>query len=408
MEKNFTRFSYSLYNLFRNMFEKREWVCMQRIEVSNLKDLLKMEKIKGNETLYVKVKSSFKNGNFSAIDMQNFSGNIYLSFENPYSFRKFQIQIYSKNNHVAFFEHITSNQVCLESNSVYFSYQLVPRVFKVQSEQEFWEAIKKGMPQEKIEISLQRDLIITKTIPKTAQNMTIFGNNHRVFCNKSNKVLPVIRDAEVVKVDQIVSIHQASDWKKLEKIHSGLIVASLENDISNFEMKSISLAKFTGSLLLLGNSHTLKNGVISSTGKNLGMISEIHPYANLYVSNLVIDHVLYQGSATHAGSILGSRGSYEECPFASFKGCISIQNCHIEATKFLEVEQVNPFVGNIDEFVDILYCTCSKVLQDATFLRTKCLNGYYVPVVPNRYDSSFSSPKIDIEESLKRVKKYKK
>lgn len=342
---------------------------MRTITIYNVKALENLNKISSREDVKIIITSAIQS--VEAVDLTDFKGNIYVSFENPSSF----IQCFTKGcretKRVLFFENVNDQTRILYPNDVTIKYTFCdgPFIHYLKNNITFQIFQNYVDRHESNQVVLASDLLLSD-IPSLDLSyfkgcIEIFGHFHTVYyINSENPQLLGInapkadikeKNIEYQKVDQIIKIYCIKDFDKLREITSGNIVVQIQNDIKNNAMKSVDLSNFVGTMKILGNGCVLENIAISSSNEGLGLISKIHPYANLYIENLELKHINVIATTRKIIGMVGFRKIFENHSFASPNGIICFKNCQANFDLFPNKITAEDFlIGIMDSGVKFL------------------------------------------------------
>ncbi|MCI8394665.1 MAG: hypothetical protein HFH86_04220 [Bacilli bacterium] len=343
---------------------------MKLIELKQEHDLQKLKNLKGKDYIFLKVYASFEPDFIEAIDLVNFSGTLDVSFENK-DLKPCFVYMESNSSRKWIFQNINKVDIIMPPKiKTNIKYTQLETEYHVKSEKDFQNIVLCRPVSDDLVIYLEQDLVLDRisweALAKYSGKIQIEGNRHKIYVSDENfkNILEhssniSLQGCQVILVDQVIRVFEYQDLLVLFSLKNGRVVINIENDLSRFEMASITLNQFLGSLIILGNDHTISNCIIKSNSYNAGLISSIHPTSNLEVSHLTFQHIQISSlrSVLYSGVILGQRVVKSNSTIKQkhfMPGRISFDNCHIIGAKIpVALKKSGTFVGLGDDAIDI-------------------------------------------------------
>ncbi len=300
---------------------------MRLIEITKWSEFhKKLQNIKGNEYIYVKILCQERKGKIEAVDLQRFKGTLEINFPNS-NFAYFLNVCYPAGCSVREFFY-NDDKTCIIMNYrgvLKFNYQELPKkIIAIFNEQQLLNEMDKM--EQNCSLVLANDLFLKKCVLKTSEKIDAAG--FKVYLSKNDCFLSnAFFNAQFVFYDHFLEIKKPEDWYILEKFSDGDLVVSVKNDLQNFAMRPINLANFSGNMYILGNGFSMNNVKVFFSNNSCGFIGELHPYANLYIENLGFKNFTFEGNKpVYCGTVLGSRVKHG---YQSPEGKVFIRNCLI-------------------------------------------------------------------------------
>jgi len=371
---------------------------MRRVDLFKNEDIEKLRGLKGSETLFIKVHSSFRPTLVDAVDLSKYKGVIQISSDLT-TFLPMRVRTSSKVGNVWFFTNAMNAQILIPRLDFNVEYQYVPisvsKTYNIGCEADLLALQNSFFKCQKLDLILTRDIVLSKKITDYFDgfkgSISLRGKGHRVYMTDSSdwerfqkQENVQVGDVLPTFVDQIILLKKPNDLRDLHSITSGVVVISLEKDLHGAVMSSVYLGHFKGTLLFLGNGHSLEHLTIYNKYRNHGFFSMIHPASDLKVFDLNMNYVSNMNSsyATQAGLFLGRR-----CPVTNnvknhfMPGSIYFENCHVSNVSFPFLSQVSgAFVGIGDDGMDFNHCSftnCTDFYQrELTSIVGKMGSGY--------------------------------
>ena len=343
---------------------------MKLIEIKEWNDFKKIENLKGNDYIFVKVYLTTFKGTIDAIDLRNFSGTIDLSFAYPQKFYKVTVRTSDIKKVQGLFKNVGKTQILMNQDVfLKITYDVKKKRVLVATEKDILEAVFK-YPLENLVLDCQNDIVIRRDINIPA-TFSIETNGFMVFWPREQKIKTEKNCKNPIYYDRLVKAKEINDLKVLEQITEGVPVVLFQNDFKNFACSSLDLTRFQGDLYLLGNGFCLSKGVILQNQESLGLISLLHPYANLFVKDLTLENLVFQGKhPLYCGGILGTRANLG---MQGPEGQILFQNCVVKNCVFPKAFLENHvFLGNEMLESQMINCSFSNVYaQKKALYQTK-------------------------------------
>lgn len=354
---------------------------MKRIDILTYKDLEKLRNLKGKETIFIKIGKELPT-KIEAISLKNFEGGIYLDYEEPKKYKKFLIYTDDPKTTITFFKDVRANQIVIQKSSL-ITFKVIEKQnnYDVTNEKEFLKLLKN---KNKSVLHLKNNLVLG-SCPRIPENIKIEGNGRTIYRAKENSTLN-IPNTNFITVDQIISISKSSDLKKLEKLTTEVVIVTLTTDIKKFSISPISLENFTGTLILLGNNYSLKDGIIwNHKNESNGLFTNIHLYATILIKDLHMKSIIFRGKSLYAGGFIGSRNKGKK--YHSETDEIYLINSSIRYCNFYETNYVGNFFGQIEEGVHVINCFASNVRQNQNLIDQTKTIGFSMKKEITIYDS---------------------
>lgn len=354
---------------------------MKRIDILTLKDLEKLRNLKGKETIFVKIGKELPT-KIEAISLKKFEGGIYIDYEEPKKYKKFLIYTDDPKTTITFFKDVRANQIVIQKSSL-ITFKVIEKQnnYDVMNEKELLKLVN---TKKRSVLRLKNDLVLESYL-RIPPNIKVEGYGHTIYTTKENSALN-IPNTNFITVDQIISISESSDLKKLEKLTTGVVIASLTKDIKKFSISSISLENFTGTLILLGNNYSLKDGIIwNNKNASNGLFTNIHLYATILIKDFHMESIMFRGKSLYAGGLIGSRSKSKK--YHSGTGEIYLINSSIRYCNFYETAYVGNFFGQIEEGVHVINCFASNVRQNQNLIDQNKTIGFSMKKEITTYDS---------------------
>jgi len=369
---------------------------MKKIEISRRTELLDLENLNTNETIFLVIKPSLAKETLKSLNMKKFKGVIYLSFESD---EKQVFKIIGEQTK-AFFYNIYPSKVIIvgEKKKIFFQKEKANKLFiKVYKKEDLKEAISLLKSNVNIKVELKNSIVLEEQEYEEIKNLKLHWGQNVIYVKTDKHLAPPFR-----KIDKEIPIRKPEDWNKIKEIKEGCILLILKEDLNQFAMYGVSLENFTGTLIVEGNHHTIKNGVIETEKEDIGLFVQIHPYANVEFYNLKLDHMVYQ-PANYTGSLMGKRNKIPKNYYGSPLGYVIVKNCSISCSQFLGTSCYNPFIG-YDENSQITNSDYQNIVCDNKYLK-KGDNEIQVSKYENPFDSKMKGICITTgTDALKRKK----
>ncbi len=283
----------------------------------------KLKDIKGNEYVYVKILCKERKGKIEAVDLKKFKGTLEINFPDENKIYLMEISHPIDCSIREFF--YNGDKACVTMNyhgTLKFGYHVIPKkTIAISNEQQLQKEMNKAT--ENCDFVLKNNLLLKKSFKIKKQ---INAAGFKVLLSKNDMALaPYFINAQFVFYDDYLEVKKPEDLYMLENFFYGDVVVVLNSDLKNFIMRPINLSKFCGNLYILGNHFSLNNGRILVPSLSGGLIGELHPYANLYVENLGLEHLIFCGNKpNYCGTVLGMR---TKSGYQSPEGRIVLKKC---------------------------------------------------------------------------------
>lgn len=325
---------------------------MKRIDILKPNDFKLLEKLVGNEAIYLKILMKNMPDEMQAIDLSQYHGTITVSFEQM-KFRKIKVETDSWDN-VSIFKNVGKATIAFQENMTFLiSYYNKNKKYAVKNEQDLRNAISLFQKGQNVIAEVERDFSISNglVIP---DGFSVHQNKCNIYVNslelqeKFKKI-----KVDTILCDKIIRIDKKEHFTKLNTLEEGHVYVEIIADIKDEIIPSISLKDFTGKLCIDGQGHVMSHCTIEN-GVNGGLITDIHPQGTLVINNFHMENCRFLGTCNYSGAFLGSR--VEKKGYASIPAPVVIANCSVKKCKFTRANYNGALIGKWDEFISILNC----------------------------------------------------
>lgn len=350
---------------------------MRQVMITKLSDFETLRKmLNGSSMIEVKIGKLPKSFTIDALDLQRFKGQIDVTFledETPY-----YVKVYTSNpsSCLTIFEHTQNKKIKIKKGQAWnfkkISYQ---KEVKISTEEEFLSFIKNTTEKDYVAAHLMTDIVLSQVHHLVIPNfLKVVSQNYYVYLPSGSKLKK--SNLQVKYYSRYIPISSPEDFQKLQDFTKGTIVAKLKTDIQNKIIPSVSLAKFQGNLILLGNNHSFQSCIIDGPG----IISELSNTASLTVRDFHMNQVIVRSESDYNGAFLGT---HFISPYASYTGEVLFQNCSVENSYIQKGDKnTGVFVGRYGENMYLHNCSIENVFSENKKLQkpfgmTSIYNGYY-------------------------------
>lgn len=387
---------------------------MKRVELHHTKDLDYLRNLSGDEYIFVKIFKTFSPASFRAVSLKKFSGTIDVDVEQS-NYSPCTVLVDEGMSRRFIFTNIEKAEILLPRQQTFsIHYREISNNFYISTVHDFAK-VQKNVDHQKCIVLHFFDDVVLESFPKDfLKNYTgkirIVGDGHQLFLKNTttwNEFLAshrvYVENFKIILIDQIVFVKTAQDLEKLRYLEHGRVVVNICNDIDNFQLDSISLEKFVGTLFILGHRKILHDFCIRGFQQTHGFISTIHPAANLKVYNLSLQNVIseHYGDCESAGIFLGERGFVpSEVRNHFMPGQIFFFHCSVRNAMLPVTSKNGTFVGNGDDEMDMWDCFDENVFdQDGNQIRSflGSTEGSYL----SSFYSNFKSELDDVREQTR-------
>ena len=348
---------------------------MKEIIIRSKNDFDSLRNLSGAEYIILKFSNDLSKIEIPSISLKKFHGTIDIFLEDTK--KQYDFKVFTENKSKTYLFFTDYNRVTIiapKLKHVSILYQTISLDCHVHNEQDFWKYYHQNKHQNKFNIYLCNDILLSKPIPIPYGKINVYGNGHMIYGKKD--VLKSLLDSKKIEfsntktqeIDRYVYVQELNDLTKWNNDDQKRVLFSLECNISNVKIDPIDLSRFYGTFIFLGNGKKLSHISLNSVNSNsIGLFSNISLTANFLVSDLTLEYLSYpfENSYECVGTILGSRQASYITPYRLMPGKTLFRNCQVANFYLPNGTLYTGYIaGKVDEFAECENCNFATIFTN--------------------------------------------